>query len=168
MPLPAPTRHSRARKEVCPPLRCPRPLSPDVVMPTRRGRAPLPHHALGPPRDPCPYPPSRCDDPSFHYYLKAGIPILSPALAQLEAVCPTTRVLPASLSHLALPRDGCRRVQEAEPPHSTELAFRVDNSVTRCYNYAHNSFNNISAFFPHPQNRLSVCSSPFRLWLPKR
>jgi hypothetical protein len=96
-------------------------------------------------------------------------PIPSPPFARLEVVCPhhlcaSRFPVPPHAprrrhsgrwwgSGFALHR--CRRVQEAEPPRSTEVAFRMDNSATRCYNYTHDSFNSISAFFPRPQNLLS-------------
>jgi hypothetical protein len=135
---------------------------------------PPPHHALSSPRDPCPKP--GCSDPSLPYYLKAGIPnspfLLLPLL-DWRWSAPTTRGLPASLSHLTLPGGDTHNTevvgskkQSLYAPRRSPSAWKAARRdatttlMTASTAYLH--------FFSSSESSPSVCSSPFRLWLTKR
>jgi hypothetical protein len=105
------------------------PLSATLRCPHSKGvpppRRPPPHHAPNSPCDPCP-------QPSFPYYLKAGIPnspfLLLPLLAWRWSA-PTTCALPASLSHLTLPGGDTPEDGGAAASRSTDVVGSKKQSL---------------------------------------
>ncbi|AQK71429.1 hypothetical protein ZEAMMB73_Zm00001d016679 [Zea mays] len=107
-PCPSPRRRDARTARACP--------HPD---------APPPHHAPSSPCDPCP-------QPSFPYYLKAGIPnspfLLLPLL-DWRWSAPTTCALPASLSHLTLPGGDTPEDGGAAASRSTDVVGSKKQSL---------------------------------------
>jgi hypothetical protein len=115
------------RCDACAPLR-------DTAMPAQQGRAPPPPPpaAPGPPRTARALPPARLQRsqlPLLPQGRYPQFPIPSPPFARLEVVRPTTRALPASLSHLTLPRGDTPEDGGAAASRSTDVVGSKKQSL---------------------------------------